>query len=129
MEDDHIHVKCTDLGKRYSGTEGYIIPVTIKKVTNNMPWYPETKINNDTIPEKYDNIIEEAENDQYTNTKKIYDQNKDMWWKFKSYFLHTHKISISIYIYIYIYNEENISTYHKIGQYIIKNSTKKSLEK
>ena len=75
MEDDHVHVKCTDLGKRYSGTEGYIIPVTMKEVTNNMPWYPETKTNNDTTPEKYDNIIEEAENDQYTNIKKIYDQN------------------------------------------------------
>ena len=31
--------------------------------------------------------------------------------------------------YIHIYNEENITTYHKIGQNIIKNSAKKSLEK
>ena len=47
----------------------------MKEVTNNMPWYPETKTNNDTSTEKYDNIIEEAENDQYKNIKKIYDQN------------------------------------------------------
>ena len=60
MEDNHVHVKCPDLGKRCSGAEGYIIPVSMKKVTNNMPWYPETKTNNDTTPEKYDNIIEEG---------------------------------------------------------------------
>ena len=47
----------------------------MKEVTNNVPQYPEIKTNNDTTPEKYDNIIEDAENDQYINIKKIYDQN------------------------------------------------------
>ena len=47
----------------------------MKEVTNYMSWYPETKTNNDTTPKRYDNIIEEAENDQYKNRKKIYDQN------------------------------------------------------
>ena len=47
----------------------------MKEVTNYMSWYPETKTNNDTRPKKYDNIIEEAENNQHTNIKKIYDKN------------------------------------------------------
>ena len=39
---------------------------------------------------------------------------------------HTHTIIIK---YTHIYNEENITTFHKIGQNITKNSTKNSLEK
>ena len=51
-------------------------------------WYPETKTDNDITPDKYDNIIEEAENNRHANIKKTQDQNQEIWWKFNSYFLY-----------------------------------------
>ena len=47
----------------------------ICKLINDMPWYPETKTDNDITLDKYDNIIEEAENNCHANIKKIQDQN------------------------------------------------------
>ena len=91
MEDNHVYLKRTDSGERYIDADGYIIPVTMKEtmltikirkptehelctctfvnLTNDMSWYPETKTDNDITPDKYDNIIEEAENNQHANIR------------------------------------------------------------
>ena len=83
MKDNHAYLKHTDPGERYIDADGYIIPVTMREamltikirkstehelctctfvnLTNDMPWYPETKTDNDITPDNYNNIIEEAE--------------------------------------------------------------------
>ena len=69
-------------------TEHELCTCTFVNLMNDMPWYPETKTDSDITPDKYDNNIEEAENNRQANIKKTQDQNQEIWWKYNSYFLY-----------------------------------------